>query len=76
MPVEDVELGPEGIRLGQLLKLCGLVDTGGEAKQAVEGGEVRVNGWVERRRGAQLHAGDVVEYAEREVRLTAAGGAA
>ncbi|RKS72599.1 ribosome-associated protein [Motilibacter peucedani] len=64
-----VEVGERGIRLGQLLKLAGLVDTGGEAKLAVEQGRVRVNGAVETRRGAQLAAGDTVECDGRSVRL-------
>jgi len=48
------------IRLGQLLKLAGLVDTGGEAKLRVQNGEVRVNGAVDTRRGRQLAPGDHV----------------
>ncbi|PIP43280.1 MAG: RNA-binding protein [Deltaproteobacteria bacterium CG23_combo_of_CG06-09_8_20_14_all_60_8] len=51
------------IRLGQLLKLAGLVDTGGEAKLRVQNGEVRVNGAVDTRRGRQLAPGDLVEMA-------------
>lgn len=64
-----VEVGDRGIRLGQLLKLAGLADTGGEAKLAIEQGQVRVNGAVETRRGAQLAPGDVVECQGRSVRL-------
>ena len=48
------------IRLGQYLKLAGLVATGGEAKHLIQGGEVRVNGQVETRRKRQLVIGDVV----------------
>lgn len=59
----------EGIRLGQLLKLLGLVGTGGEAKFALGEGEVTVNGEVERRRGRQLDPGDVVGFRGSEVRL-------
>ena len=70
---EDIEVGPEGIRLGQLLKLAGVAGTGGEAKLAVEQGQVRVNGVVEVRRGARLHAGDLVECAGQSVRLVDAG---
>lgn len=66
---EDVRV--EGaIRLGQLLKLAGLVDTGGEAKHALAEGAVTVNGEVEQRRGRQLEAGDVVACRGAEVRLT------
>lgn len=55
-----------GIRLGQFLKLAGLLDTGGEAKQLLAGGSVLVNGVVETRRGRQLGAGDRVRIGDRE----------
>jgi ribosome-associated protein len=58
------------IRLGQLLKAAGLVDTGGEAKLVLADEQVTVNGEVETRRGRQLHAGDVVMLGESSVRLT------
>ena len=50
------------IRLGQLLKLAGVVETGGEGKLRIQEGEARVNGEVETRRGRQLVPGDVVEF--------------
>jgi ribosome-associated protein len=56
-----VGISGEVIRLGQLLKLAGLVDSGAEAKDAVAAAEVSVNGEVETRRGRQLRPGDVVE---------------
>ena len=58
------------IRLGQLLKAAGLVDTGGEAKLVLADEQVTVNGEIETRRGRQLHAGDVVMLGEASVRLT------
>ena len=48
------------IRLGQLLKLADIVDSGGEARDLLETEQVTVNGEVEGRRGRQLHPGDVV----------------
>lgn len=59
--MQEIEVGDEGIRLGQLLKLAGAVDTGGEVKSLLAEEAVRVNGAVDTRRGAQLHRGDVVE---------------
>jgi ribosome-associated protein len=56
----DVPIRGEMIRLGQLLKLAGAVDAGGEAKELLAAGRVRVNGEVEERRGRQLHSGDEV----------------
>jgi ribosome-associated protein len=66
---ETVEVGPAGIRLGQLLKLVGAVDTGGDAKALLAEGQVRVDGVVETRRGAQLAPGQVVEVHGTTVRL-------
>ncbi len=59
------------IRLGQFLKLASCVSTGGEAKARIQAGEVRVNGAVELRRGAQLHPGDRVEMAGRTFQVAA-----
>jgi ribosome-associated protein len=67
--VEDIEIGPDGIRLGQLLKLANIAETGGMAKELLADGLVRVNGEVETRRGAQLSPGDVVACAGAELRL-------
>ena len=49
------------IRLGQLLKLAGVVPAGGEVKALLAAEGVLVNGEAESRRGRQLHPGDVVE---------------
>jgi ribosome-associated protein len=62
------------IRLGQLLKLAGLVDGGGEAKALLAGGEVRVNGEPETRRGRQLRAGDEVEAGGEWLRVSPSAG--
>ena len=53
------------IRLGQFLKVVGLVATGGEAKHVIQEGYVTVNGEVETRRKRQLHHGDVVTLGEQ-----------
>ena len=54
------------MKLDQFLKWMGLAATGGEAKQRIQAGEVRVNGVVETRRGRQLQLGDVVELGGQE----------
>lgn len=51
------------IKLDQYLKVMGLAQTGGHAKILIQGGEVKVNGTVETRRGRKLHPGDQVEFA-------------
>jgi ribosome-associated protein len=67
-PIFDVPLAAEPIRLGQFLKLAGLAEDGGHARELIEAAEVQVNGRVETRRGAQLRAGDVVAVQGRRAR--------
>ena len=69
MPDTDVPIRDEVIRLGQLLKLVNLVESGGAARALLESGDVRVNGEVETRRGRQLAVGDVVDCAGEAVTL-------
>ena len=58
-----------GITLGQALKTSNLVGSGGEAKVLIQGGEVRVNGEVETRRGRKLQRGDVVEVGDERLEI-------
>jgi ribosome-associated protein len=58
--VREIEIRGEMIRLGQLLKLAGLVGSGAESKLLLGDGGVCVNGASEARRGRQLNPGDVV----------------
>lgn len=67
--IEDVPIGGEVIRLGQFLKFAGLLDSGGNVKEAIIDGSVSVNGEVDRRRGRQLQLGDVVAFEGRRVRV-------
>ena len=60
MEHRQIPIRGEMIRLGQLLKLADLVDSGGEASDLLEFEEVLVNGERETRRGRQLHYGDLV----------------
>jgi ribosome-associated protein len=69
--MREVPIRDGAIRLGQLLKLAGLVGSGAEAKDLLAAGDVRVNGEREQRRGRQLQPGDVVHAAGEELRLTA-----
>ncbi|MGL4744615.1 MAG: RNA-binding S4 domain-containing protein [Dermatophilaceae bacterium] len=68
-PVVEVAIRDGSIRLGQLLKLAGVVDDGAAAREAVESGEVVVNGDVETRRGRQLRPGDHVTCAGARLRV-------
>jgi ribosome-associated protein len=71
--VRDVLIRGQMIRLGQLLKLAGVVDSGAEVKAFLDAEPVWVNGEREARRGRQLHPGDVVRVAEQELRLISTG---
>jgi ribosome-associated protein len=69
--VRDVAIRGDMIRLGQLLKLAGIVDTGGELKALLAETDVLVNGELEDRRGRQLHDGDEVTVAGDVLRIVA-----
>jgi ribosome-associated protein len=67
---EEVQARGGVIRLGQLLQVAGLAESGGDAKALLASGVVRVNGEPESRRGRQLVPGDVVTVAEDSVRIS------
>jgi ribosome-associated protein len=69
----EVAIRGATIRLGQLLKLAGIVDSGAEARELLAGEPALVNGEPEDRRGRQLHPGDVVVAGGVELRLAAGG---
>jgi ribosome-associated protein len=66
-----VAIRGDTIRLGQLLKLAGVVGGGGELKAFLEATRVLVNGEPEARRGRQLHPGDVVVAGDVQLRVVA-----
>ncbi len=68
--MKKVTITTEFIKLQDILKLANLVETGGEAKERIQGGEVQVNGEVCTMRGKKIRPGDVVAFAGQE--LTAA----
>ncbi len=70
--MEEIAIRGEVIRLGQLLKLAGVIGSGAEAKALLADGVVQVNGEVEQRRGRQLHPEDVVFVGDLVIRVTAA----
>ena len=73
-PVRDIRVRGDEIRLGQLLKLAGVAESGGDAKALLAAGEVSVNGEPETRRGRQLADGDVVSALGDDVRVRAEAG--
>ena len=69
--MEIIHLRENFIKLGQALKAAGLVQSGVDAKFAVQDGFVKVNGQVETRRGKKLVVGDVIEFDGKTVRIEA-----
>lgn len=60
MQQQVIELTSEYIELNQLLKVAGLVDSGGAGKHMVESGVVSVDGKQELRKTAKIRSGQVV----------------
>ena len=67
--MQEIVIEGDMIRLGQLLKLSTLADSGAHARELLLAHEVTVNGEPEPRRGRQLHRGDVVALGEQSVRV-------
>lgn len=57
------------IKLGQAIKLAGLVQSGVEAKIEIQEGLVKVNNEVELQRGKKIYPGDVIEYDGQQIRV-------
>lgn len=60
--MRTVTIKDEFIKLGQVLKLAGLVGSGVEAKEVITSGQVKVNGETEDRRGRKIYDGYEIEY--------------
>lgn len=65
----EIKIKDEFIKLGQALKLAGVVEDGVEAKYAVLNGKVLVNGEVDERRGRKVYEGDVISFQGEEIRV-------
>lgn len=64
--MKTMAITTEYIKLQDLLKLANAVETGGEAKECVQSGEVQVNGEVCTMRGKKIRPGDVVTFRGQE----------
>jgi ribosome-associated protein len=73
MQILEFDLDGDYVELKQLLKLADLVTSGGEAKMVIGDGQVRVDGEVELRKACKIRAGQVVEFADSQIRVLAAG---
>lgn len=67
--MDTIQIRDEFIKLGQAMKLAGLVDSGVDAKLLIQDGLVRVNGEIEYQRGKKLHSGDVFSYDGQDVKV-------
>lgn len=67
--MNEVKIKDEFIKLGQLLKLAGLVDSGLEAKIEIVEGNVKLNGEIEIQRGKKVYPGDIVEFRGSSVKV-------
>ena len=67
--METIKIRDDFIKLGQVLKLAGLVQTGVEAKFVIQDGLVKVNGKVELQRGKKIVNGDIVEFDGNQIKI-------
>lgn len=67
----EFQLRGEFIELCNLLKLAGVCDSGGAGKALVAEGVVSVDGQVELRKTAKIHAGQVVTLGDVQIRVLA-----
>lgn len=67
--MQEIRIKDEFIKLGQAMKLAGLVDSGVDAKIAIQDGLVKVNGTVDTRRGKKLYEGDIFSYQSQDVKI-------
>jgi ribosome-associated protein len=67
--MKNIEIYAEPIALYQILKFEALVSSGGEAKVAIDNGQVLVNGDVETRRRKKIVAGDMIEFEKQQFKI-------
>lgn len=61
--MREIVITTEFIKLQDLLKFSRLTETGGEAKERIQGGEAQVNGEICFQRGRKIRPGDEVCFA-------------
>ncbi|PKM51087.1 MAG: RNA-binding protein [Firmicutes bacterium HGW-Firmicutes-7] len=67
--MKTIKIDTEFIKLGQLLKLAGIADSGVHAKILILNGEVKLNGCVEMQRGKKIVKGDIVEVLNHPLKV-------
>lgn len=69
--MDTIQINTEFIKLDSLLKFAGMVETGGEAKELIQAGQVKLNGEVCTMRGKKCMPGDEIELDGRTVAVRA-----
>ena len=69
--MNQIKIKDDYIKLGQALKLAGMVGSGVEAKVVIQDGQVLVNGEVELQRRKKLHPGDIFSFNGEEAQIQA-----
>ena len=67
--MQSIKLKEDFIKLGQALKVAGLVSSGVEAKVVIQEGLVKVDGVVETRRGKKLSGGESITFNSHEIKI-------
>lgn len=67
LPIRDAE---KGLPLQAAVQIAGWAETGGQAKQIVQAGQVMVNGKVEPRRSHRVQLGDILAFEGEELEIT------
>ena len=69
--MQTVKINTEFIKLEQLLKWAGAVDSGASAKAIIIEGNVKINGKIEIQRGKKVRPGDIVELGGTTMKVEA-----
>lgn len=64
--MKEISISTDYIKLDQFLKLCGIAQTGGQAKIMISEGMIIVNGTVALERGKKIRKSDIVEIKDMD----------
>ncbi|MDD3238711.1 MAG: RNA-binding S4 domain-containing protein [Lachnospira sp.] len=67
--MQTITIRDDFIKLGQAIKAAGLVESGVDAKEVIQDGQVLVNGKVETQRGKKLVGGEIVSFNGNEIKI-------
>ena len=65
----SITIKDDFIKLGQAMKLAGIVGSGVDAKFLIQDGQVKLNGETELQRGKKLYNGDVVSFNSEKIQI-------